>query len=1169
MLCRRVCGARGAARSTLGARLQNEVAFPSESVENSGVRTSIALWPAALLSGGAALAYEICWSRALVVPLGNSSDATGIVLAGFMVGIALGAYGAGGLADRVRAPLRWYGMAEVVLVAFALAAPSAIPWIGSLPAGPASIVRLGAAGALVIIPCLAMGASLPLLVRALTREGGAVKTTVGLTYAVNTTGAAIGAVLAGFWGIGAYGVRLCSAMAAAASAAAAVLAIGASFGPVWARAQALEPRAADANSGKRARIGALIAAFVGGLVMLACEVVWARVLTFVFGHDTYAFASLLALVLVGLSLGGWLHRAFARRDQRVLAGALLAALSATIPLSFYAAASLVVHLGRDPFGFDSTRSFAASIHLELLRELAYTPVLVLLPSLLAGALFPAACALHAGDVRSSGRSVGIVGLVNGLGSAAGALIAAFGLVAWAGIQHALVLLACVSCAASVALLMGPGIGRHITLWKQRRQAAIALAAIVPTAISIVRLPADLPRSMLLRAVGEQHQTLLYYEEARTGTVSVTHNAINGEKVLMMNAVNEVTTRQVHDESFKLLGHLAPLLHPEPHKGVMICLGAGLSAGAATLHPLDRLDVIDLSSAVPHAAAKFAQENHHVLDNPVLRLHVDDGRQYLLNSAGNYDVAIVDSTHPKSVDSWILYTQEFYQLLKSRLGPGGIAVQWLPLHGLSEREFKVIARTFQSVFPEMTLWANVGVETYGQVGYAKLVGTDRPLVIDVGRVVERLARGPIHDDLVPYGMATLEDLLSLFVGGPNEIRDWTAGLPVQTDDRPMVPYTTELSSGRRMEPRLLLAVRRSVASELSGWGGSEEQKRRLASAQDAQGLVMAGMLSRASELHPDVARVQLYVKQQATTLPYYEALALRYAGDADRAFEAGTQLSSLGHAARGVALLERARALRPRDFRVRLNLALALGAAGRFDDAIQVLTELRDEQPGSAIVLHNLGAMLLAAGRPAEAIGHLRESIAWDPGSLGARQSLAEALLSTGEISQAQAQLEALDRANPWCEEVWELRGVAASAAGDNAAAAKMLQRSIELNSYRAGPRVRMGSVLRALGDVRSADDQYAEAMRLQPGLKAAVAGRAATQLALQRFESAADLYLQAIDIDSEDATLAYGLGVALRGQKRDDDAAQAFCLALRLDPHLAAAVEALKAQGRQVADCSR
>jgi predicted membrane-bound spermidine synthase len=183
---------------------------------------------AAVLSGAAALAYEIAWSRALVVPLGNSADAAALVLAGFMLGIAAGARLFGGLAERTAVPLRLYALLELGLGLYAVVAPRLLSALGLLSGGGALAVRAAAAFVLVATPGLAMGATLPLLVRALAPAGARLRLFVGLVYAANTLGAAAGAFAAGFWAIAELGIRLTSAAAGALGLAAAALAFLAS-----------------------------------------------------------------------------------------------------------------------------------------------------------------------------------------------------------------------------------------------------------------------------------------------------------------------------------------------------------------------------------------------------------------------------------------------------------------------------------------------------------------------------------------------------------------------------------------------------------------------------------------------------------------------------------------------------------------------------------------------------------------------------------------------------------------------------------------------------------------------------------------------------------------------------------------------------------------------------
>ncbi|MGZ3455778.1 MAG: fused MFS/spermidine synthase, partial [Polyangiales bacterium] len=176
----------------------------------------LAIWIAAALSGGAGLAYEVLWSRALVVPLGNSSDAAALVFAGFMLGIAAGAWWGGEQAEKVRSPLRLYAALELLLGLYAIVAPSLLSRLTGIPS---VFLRQCSALLLVAIPCLAMGASIPLLVRALR---GPVAREISIAYGCNTAGAAIGALATGFFGIARLGVARSSRWAALASIGAAL-----------------------------------------------------------------------------------------------------------------------------------------------------------------------------------------------------------------------------------------------------------------------------------------------------------------------------------------------------------------------------------------------------------------------------------------------------------------------------------------------------------------------------------------------------------------------------------------------------------------------------------------------------------------------------------------------------------------------------------------------------------------------------------------------------------------------------------------------------------------------------------------------------------------------------------------------------------------------------------
>ena len=1141
---------------------------------------------AALCSGASALTLEVVWSKALVVPLGNSTDATALVLAGFMLGMAGGAWLGARIATRARRSLIFYALAELALALFACAVPGLIvqlalwvppAWISNFPV-LVFVVRACLALLLIVVPCFVMGATLPLLLAGRSNLSGD-RLWVGVLYGINTLGAALASVAAGFYGVPQWGLAGCSRRAAVLSACAALLALCAAWllrdvsqtadatdlperTPQKTKSATVADDATLVDARAGARI-ALVIAFACGFSLLSAEVFWTRVLTFVFGHDTYAFATLLSVVVLGHALGGLIYARLAKRSALLVAAVGVSLTSLALLTSFYVAATLVVRGGNDPFGIGDRWLVSGNLSLEMLREWAYTPVLVLLPCVCSGVAYPASVSLYASARTRVATAVGMIGLINGLGAAAGALVTAFGLVSWLGIQgvatalSAFLALVVAACFVRVARVHGPR-------WLAGFPAFLVL-------VCAASAPHDLPKRMLHSVVGRRHQQFLYYEEARTATVSVIRNSINGERQLLVNAVNEVTTRLVHDQSFKLLGQLGPLLHENAKRGVMICLGAGLAAGSALSNPLERLDVVDLLAAVRRGAALFPEENNHVLSDPRLKLHVNDGRQYLLTTRDRYDVAIVDSTHPKSVDSWILYTQEFFELVRSRLNEGGIVVQWLPLHGLSEREFRAIVATFAAVFPQMTLWASVGYETYGQVGYAKLVGqrSSAPMHWDAARVAARLQLPSVQRDLARYGMGQLPEIIDQFVAGPDRIRQWTQGCPIHQDDRPFLGYLTELSRGPAMTANRLLAIREWPGAHMAQPGGENaESDAKLRRAFEAQGLVIAGQLEAAHALDPQGEKIRRYRDQADTSLTYYQALAARYPDDSARLFEAGTQLLSLGHTDVAATVFSTALQRFPRSLRLAINQGLLWLNTGEPQRAAERFAQLLLRHPGAALLNLNLGVALLAQGEANAAHQRLLLAIKADPGSLAATLALADAEAALGDLERAQGRLQALYRERNLDEPVVSRLAEVSVRLGDTARAQQYWAEAMRINPYRdtyaiewarhLPPEQRQNAVL----TLKRMRDLY-------PTNPAVMVALGEVDASGSHWSAASEAYLDVLDRDSRNVDATLGLAESLARQDRMQEAVDALCAAYRIGYRTTQIVSALSKLDASPKECTQ
>ncbi|MHC4593251.1 MAG: spermidine synthase, partial [Planctomycetota bacterium] len=317
----------------------------------------------------------------------------------------------------------------------------------------------------------------------------------------------------------------------------------------------------------------------------------------------------------------------------------------------------------------------------------------------------------------------------------------------------------------------------------------------------------------------KHQEVVFYCEGRTGTAVVLQDRINGTKVIYINSTGEVPNTYDSMHCFKLMGILGPLLHPDPDEVLMICFGGGIAAGATAQFPDVRsLEVVDLESSVVEAARTMEAENNGLLRNPKVQIAIDDGRNYILTSRRKWPVIVTDSTHPKSSDSWVLYTQEFYRTLKEHLAADGVLVQWLPIHNLSVAEYKIILRTFQSVFPHASLWLSHAVTETGEYAtYTLLVATANRLKMDLAQLKRKLAVQAVAADLQPYGLQSPVGLLDAFVCAEETLRKWTADGPINTDDLPYTQYETRYSPGIRCTARTFLSPMESAAPYLRHTG----------------------------------------------------------------------------------------------------------------------------------------------------------------------------------------------------------------------------------------------------------------------------------------------------------------------------------------------------------------
>jgi len=725
--------------------------------------------------------------------------------------------------------------------------------------------------------------------------------------------------------------------------------------------------------------------------------------------------------LIGIAVGSGIYSVLPQRIRSAPAfiPALFALLGLGEVLTLAVIGRLYLASGLDIYGIQRTLDITRSHEQGLALQAIFAFSLVFGTAAASGALLPALCAAYRPESREddigAGLRVGHVLASNTFGSIIGAVLPLALLMPVLGLQRSFVALGALSVAAA-AVSWAAVRGHAVTI--RALGGALAILLLALTALSV---PADLPRQVLHRKIGPLHLRFQLYEEGATGTVAVTVNRLNDERQLFINGVNEVTTRLVHDQSFKLLGHLGLLLHPEPEEVLVICLGAGLSAGAVTTHDVESIRVVDLEGSVVEAARLFGRENNSLLDDPRVDITIEDGRHHLRTTGDRYDVIIVDSTHPRAVDSWLLYTREFYSLARSRLDREGFFVQWVPLHGLSVDEFRIIVHTFLSEFPQGSMWANVGFERYGQAGYALLVGPRGRDEIDRERLAERLATPRIQRDLHPWGLHTVPEILECFVAGPRALRRWSSHLPINTDDLPLTQFITRYSRAMPMTSSRLLEVREPVTTFVEPTLGPDdadlaaELRRRYL----AQGFLMAGRLERALEVCGatcDKPPAFALVAEQGP--PYFAELGRVYEADPDRLLEVAAGLAGLGHDADAESLLRRAVEIHRTDARLWLNLGLMQASLGELGEARRSLRAALTHDPDLVLGRLNLGLLEIRARRYEDGLGELRRAVELDPSLAEAHAALGFGLFETDQPEEALRHLRRALELDPRNHDAW-------------------------------------------------------------------------------------------------------------------------------------------------------
>ena len=199
---------------------------------------------------------------------------------------------------------------------------------------------------------------------------------------------------------------------------------------------------------------------------------------------------------------------------------------------------------------------------------------------------------------------------------------------------------------------------------------------------------------------EQRLRVFYRGQTEYQHVEVMDGATFG-RTLVLDGKTQST--EVDEFAYhEALVHPSMIAHPNPKSVFVAGGGEGATIREVMSHrSVERVVMVDIDKQVVDLCREYLP-NHHQgsFDDPRLELHHMDALEFLEDTSLRFDVVIIDVPDPlEAGPAYLLFTQEFYSLLKERLRPGGLMVAQSGPTGPAfyEQCFSAVANTVGSVF----------------------------------------------------------------------------------------------------------------------------------------------------------------------------------------------------------------------------------------------------------------------------------------------------------------------------------------------------------------------------------------------------------------------------------------------------------------------------------------
>jgi len=724
------------------------------------------------VSGATSLIFQVTWQRLLTLYYGVGPVSVALIVSVYMLGLGAGSLLGGCLAERVQRRVLLYLAVEVGLGLFGLLSLPFLDYLGRHTAGSSNGVSLACIFLFLCAPTLLMGMTLPMLVKVFSQRGRQFMDAVGFLYFVNTLGAAAGALVGSYVLISFLGLDRTIYVAAAIDFLLAGVVLLAQHRQPADHADAPSARLTEESEASRSTLGrtALAVVLLTGFVAVGYEIAWFRFLEVLLKNSPYVFSSMLAIYLLGIAGGSrFMSRHLRKRpgaDPRTLFFGLQFLIAVYVVASFAAFYLLTRHTR---FGALAQLSFATELHpswggsigssretLFVAVDIFFWPVLfVLVPTLLMGASFPLIARLALSDRDREGETIGQVYFWNTAGNVLGGALTGFVLLPALGTERTLLAL---SLVGPLLLLGSRRLGR-LPRWGRVAVCGLLVAPMILVFPGRGRLYAAIhPPSGQARQVFTEglDGVVMTYEEGDGVNTYINGLAHGGRPGFGF-----------YREAVEALAFA-----PRAENILIIGFGTGSITEAVLRDPRVRsVTLVEINRTLLRNLAQI-EVFQNILADPRIKVVLDDGRRFLLQSDERFDLVLIDPLYPTTAFSNNLYSKDFYELVGSRLSSGGIFLVW-------SCEHRVMPRTLASAFRHMRWYSFF------------FLASNSEMVQQPGARETLLASFP------PADREGIEAFPTEFLGCQDRVLEATQGYPVNQDWRPVCEYFLGLQVRERL------------------------------------------------------------------------------------------------------------------------------------------------------------------------------------------------------------------------------------------------------------------------------------------------------------------------------------------------------------------------------------